>query len=377
MFQPLNPTLYRLLELHFHDVDVAAPGFAISWELRYDAVSSRAGREITASGEEYRVNCPFCNDTRKRLYINHMWGVFDPDTKSRNLFLAHCWNEECVDNYDNQLQLHEEVFSPAPDPTRRGRVSVQAGRQAPTVVSEVTMPGPVVCLDVLAEQQPQHPAVRYLADRHFDPAYLGSRYGVSYCLHSRLRLAENRIIIPIRQGDKLVGWQARYIGDDVHGMPFNKAGVPKYWSCPHMCKRLLAYNIERAVQHQTVVIVEGPSDVWSFGPQSLGLLGKAMNPALLSDFVSRLRKYGDGQVVVVLLDPAPDEKAISKGRPHHIEVLVRQLQEVLYDRVFGVYLPEESDPGKLDRRFMRELIRAEAATRALSVSFVPPGVAVA
>ena len=38
--------------------------------------------------------------------------------------------------------------------------------------------------------------------------------------------------------------------------------MPKYFTCPGMSLRSAAYNMELAMQHPTVVIVEGMMDVW-------------------------------------------------------------------------------------------------------------------
>ena len=82
----LNPTLYNLLLRHprFHgDVGIAAHGVAIDWyvvqrgftDSRTDQQRSKPQRKVRYSGEEYRVNCPYCRDARRRLFINHRWGV--------------------------------------------------------------------------------------------------------------------------------------------------------------------------------------------------------------------------------------------------------------------------------------------------------------
>ena len=36
---------------------------------------------VISSGEYYRVNCPFCNDTKHRLWVNHMYGQPDANGK--------------------------------------------------------------------------------------------------------------------------------------------------------------------------------------------------------------------------------------------------------------------------------------------------------
>lgn len=370
--KPLNPTLYRLLEMNFGEVGIVSEGQEISW----DVVSRRlldsrvngqnrkvtAGRRIHHSGEEYKVNCPFCNDQRMRLYINHRWAVFDEETGSHNLFLAQCFNEGCVDSAERQRQLQELVFSSA----RSGRMRILPGKKSPSRVTEVSPPGPMLDLATLTRNHPRHPAILYLRERGFDPEKISQLYGVYYCPSSKYSLAQHRLICTMRQDGRLVGWQARYIGT-----PPDKR-IPKYWSCPGMARRLLAYNYDQAVLHHTIPIVEGPTDVWNMGPMSMGLIGKTMNPSLQRRFTATLQEKGTGQVVPVILDPEQDETAKRKGKPHHIEKLVNELRPKLGDRVFGIYLPEGYDPGSLDRDFLREVVKREAGKRGLTARFKKP-----
>lgn len=373
MVEPLNPQLFRLLELHFDEVGIVSEGQNIQWRTIGRRINERAYGEnrrwsgkriVDHSGEEYKIRCPFCRDHRQRLFINHRWGVLDEETGGYNLFLCQCFNEQCVDSWDKQKQLADMVFSAA---TER-RMRIRPGRNAPTSVTEVKPPGPVISLDQLSERYPHHPAVLYLRGRQLDPAYLAKRYGVSYCPQSRYPQAQNRIICPMYQHDRLVGWQARYIGDDV------PSGVVKYWSCPGMARKLLAYNFEAAVKHHTIPIVEGPTDVWNIGPMSLGLIGKTMNPSLVNRFVEAIKNNGSGQVVPIVLDPEQSEMERRKGTKHHIDKLYEQLHPILGDRVFPLFLPIGYDPGSgsIDRDFLRSIIVREAAKRGLKAKFVRP-----
>lgn len=61
------------------------------------------------AGEYYRVNCPFCSDTRHRLWINHMYG--QPDANGWPMtFLAHCYNEHCLENQANRQIIENAVL---------------------------------------------------------------------------------------------------------------------------------------------------------------------------------------------------------------------------------------------------------------------------
>jgi hypothetical protein len=371
----LNPTLYGLLCRRFgeNNVQPVNQGIEIVWHATRQLIApgkERVKMVVDISGEEYKVSCPFCSDTRSRLLINHRWGAWHEDSESLNLWLANCYNESCLSDFDTQKQLYEMLFTTA---NVRKNVQIKPGKKLDLEeVIEVAPPGPMVRVDELAKTKPGHPAIRYLAtDRGFDVDYLGKTFGISYCQYSHFTLASNRIIIPIYENLKLAGWQARYIGDDVNGQTFKQAKLPKYWGAPMMAKRLLGYNFERATQYPTCVIVEGPTDVWSFGLPAIAVLGKTMTPQLRKKLVFAMRKHGDAGVVAVMLDPEQDETAKRKGRPHHIEQLVNQLSVdgALPGQVVPIYLPFGLDPGSTARSQLRKFVAAECLKKGLKVNF--------
>lgn len=176
MIEPLNPLLYAKLERYYGDVDIVAAGDAISWELVWNSVEGEtekvASRRILSPGEEYRVRCKACKDHRARLQINHMWGVHDPETNSKNLWLAHCWNEECYSEYQEQKWLYDAVYALGPNTSKK--IYVRQGRRIqPGRLQYIPPPGPITRLDRLAVQMPKHDAIKYLTERGFDPEKLG------------------------------------------------------------------------------------------------------------------------------------------------------------------------------------------------------------
>lgn len=376
---PLNPVLYQCLCRRFGDVEVVAPGEALQG--RYAAARVPVGFEaslrpmqpnrgprqelhVDHSGEEYKLDCPFCNDTRKRLFVNHRWSVRDERSGSDNLWLAHCWNEECLASRQTQLRLLEMVYAGRGSPRyQQVRVGVAAPEEAPVVQS----PGVTISLLELAEKHPQHPALRYLHDRKFDIERLARQYEIGYCLHSRYTLASDRIYIPIRMAGTLRGWQVRWPRD------WNPGDPPKYWSCPNMRRRSVWYNGDRAVKYRTPVIVEGPADVWGYGTQALGVIGKTMSAGLRRKLVALC---GEG-ACVVMLDPEPDEKMKArqgKRYVHHIEKLAKQLEGDEHapgfrKGVVRVYLPLGTDPGSLPRSDSRDAIRDAAKEQGIKISF--------
>lgn len=381
---PLNPSLHHALERTYGEVEIVSEGIEINWRVVREDVINREGkseqrirRDILDSGEEYRVCCSICKDYRPRLYFNHRWGVWDPEARSNNLHLVNCFNEDCLHEFAQQRRLFERLYNTnfyLKNEVNRNRVPINPGEPNKNdgTVGEISPPGPMIRLDHLLKKNPEHHAIRYLEDRFFDCDKLGRLWAVSYCDSSRYSLAGNRIIIPIIQDHMMVGWQARHIGDDYQGTPFNKAGVPKYWTSPGFHRKLVSYNMDRATQHSTVVIVEGPMDVWRVGPQGIGLFGKTMSQFVRKQLFKRMKKHSEA-AVVVMLDPNADKVASKRERyKHHIDKLVEQLREPFDRRVVPVWLPEDTDPGSTDRELLRDLIRKAAAKLKVKVDFARP-----
>jgi hypothetical protein len=353
----LNQTLFNLLTRVFGEVNIVNQGEKM---IAYYVTRQRKGKSyeelsISHSGEEYVVSCPFCNDTRRRLTINHMWGVWDERTKSFNKRLMHCYNEECQQERANCEELYQEVYQvPAGQhAAARRQVRIRPGRTVEVgTLCEKPWPGDVIRLDKLAKQEPTHKAVSYLEERGFDPVKLARHYGFSYCTESDYHLAEDRIIIPIFWDDKMVGWQARYIGTPPESF------IPRYWTCPGMPRRLVGYGFQQAMRYRTPIIVEGPLDRVNIGPQAMACLGKTLSQELCRR-IDRL--LGEKSSLVILLDPKADKPKGKRAPIHHIERLYRLLSPQLQKRTVRVYLPDESmDPGSTERGQLFDIIQEQA-----------------
>jgi hypothetical protein len=339
MTSPLRPSLYYCLEHRLGPVIIANEGEELVGCARTDPYSDRPRLEVSMPGEYYRVCCPFCNDTRHRLWINHRWGLYVPEFKSDNLFLAHCFNEDCLAQPGRAQQLRNVVFDNfvrgrAPDPVRRGRRPAVAPRR------EVKAPGPLVCsLDNLS---PDHPAVLYLRGRGYDTDWLGRTLRVGVCLgaYPEFRMAKDRIIIPTYHGGAYAGWQARYVGE-----PPDKR-VPKYFTMAGMKVSQLLYNYDVARQSPFGVVCEGPMDVWAFGPEAVALFGNKVSAAQAQLIGSAWR---EGTVIILLDGDAPGPALQAHDA---LAGLVR--------RRAVVSLPADKDPGDLPRQELRQFVFAEA-----------------
>jgi 5S rRNA maturation endonuclease (ribonuclease M5) len=361
----LNENLYELLETTFGRGCVKVISEDTEMHCRYIPVASQDNKsrgkhklQISYGGEEYLVNCPFCSDTRYRCYINHRWGVYDQQTKTRNLWLWNCFNEGCQTEYENQKELFDNVYQGRP----QGNKTVQEFKGKPRKKRKMEWPGDMWMFTDMLTKEPTHKALEYVRDRMYDPEKLAKHFNVGYCGFSRMSNAHDRIIAPVYLNGKLEGWQARLIGD-----PASKE-IPKWWTSPGMRRSSVLYNYDNAIKHHTKVIVEGPGDVWGFGLSAVGIFGKAMTRDQIQLLADASK---EDTAVVILLDPdqASDEK--QKGKIHHIEKLYHQLSDVskFRGKVLKAYLPSGYDPGDLDRDYMMRLIQQEAVKEDIDVRF--------
>ncbi|MFN3982423.1 MAG: hypothetical protein ACK4SA_18760, partial [Caldilinea sp.] len=282
----LNPVLYARLQRVFGDVEIANEGQGMIGVLQRDVRGVFFG--MRHAGEYYRVSCPFCYDTRKRLWIHHRWGVGpDPPLNNPMWWAAVCFNEDCLSRFANLKRLVEMVQ--ADDATYRHSVILSGDTQI--ALREVGDPGVCVPITQLPEE---HQAVRYLASRGFDVQRLGQQYAVKFCLDGGkdFPYITGGILIPIYMEGRYVSWQRR--------LPFEanwKAlKMPKYFTCPGSKKSQLLYGYDQAAAAPFALVVEGITDVWALGSGAVAILGKTLSQRQEQLLLQRWRK------LVFLLD---------------------------------------------------------------------------
>jgi hypothetical protein len=341
MPSPLNPTLFGRLREEFGHVSVSHEGVSVALVHAPDVLSGKMRVQVVSAGEYYRVNCPYCTDGRKRLWINHMWGVPDEVTGSKNLWLAICYNEDCMSRVGRSYELYDRVYAFKNANMRGQPIVILQGEKEEVALREVAMPGITLRLDRVPETDD---VCTYLRNRGLDPGYLGRTFNVSYCLDatSNYPMAQGRIIIPVYMRGLLVGWQCRYVGD----VDWKARGIPKYYNRPNMARRLMLYNFDTAKKHPYVVVTEGPMDAWSVGESAVAMFGK--HPSVRQ--LTMLCENWDKAIIVLLDGDAWDDA---------VEITERLRQESYKGTVIPVRLPQDSDPGGLDRTYIWELIDAE------------------
>lgn len=351
MAEVLNPLLYSKLKKHFGVVKISNPGQAMSAKSSVDFITKKPKLQIAHPGEYYQVCCPYCKDSRFRLYVNHRYGQKDRFGR-RMTFLAICYNETaCMSNEANRmdfLDTLEEIDGVL------ARARLNEGEEVPAEARVVDWPGPCVPLSKLKKN---HPAVEYLRSRHFDPAYISKRFDVRYCVDSHFFLARERLIIPVFEKGLLKGWQARYVGD----LDWKNKSLhlpPKYFTLPNMPRRLLLYNFDNAKQYQTGIIMEGPTDVWAMGPMGICTFGATMTPMQQRRFTTIFRKRSG----VLLFDPEEFDDPATKR-------LADNLRAKMPTNLAVVKLPDGTDPGGLSREFLHDYVYEEAKAQGVKVSF--------
>ena len=298
--EPLNPKLYQALERVFRYVQIANPGETYIASRRPSFY--RPGRMEAPpafAGEYYCVSCLDCSDTRQRLWINHMWGVRDPETGDDRLYVIRCYNEGCFNTRERQEKLYDKLFPFNYNARMRlCELAVAATNHdsVPAAAIAATLPDPMFPLTDPACQVACH----YLASRGFDSQEIAERWQVGFCFNAPVGhySLSHRLIIPVYtlapsldHGPvrTLAGWQARSLNDD----------GPKYLSMMGMRKSHVLYGLIEAISTTgPIIVVEGSTDVWRFGTNAVATLGKSISPAQ----IQLLLRHFNGRPIGVMYD---------------------------------------------------------------------------
>ncbi len=356
---PRNPTLYASLLRNFGQVQISNEGDApVFGSPIYSVARGRVESQLVDEGEYYRVNCFGCNDTRKRLYVNHLWCTLDPLNGHPMRHLAICYNESCLSRH--YASFEEKIFGMTTAVARAAMEAMWAQVAPATHDADAVPLGPVAAPGVMipVNQLPRrHRAAVYLRDeRSFDLDELALRWGISFCdtAEPKYALVTSRIFVPIFHDGDMVGWQGRWPGDD-----WRSCGAQKYYNLPGFKKRLVLYNFDEArnAKRRYVVVCEGVTDVWAVGDGGVALLGKTISQAqrdLLAGFTKR------GGLVVLMLDPDARDGADDK-ESRKFAAQVDLLRTACGGLMVDAPLPDGRDPGAFARRDLRAIIRDAVA----------------
>jgi len=257
----LNNDLYFKLQTVFGKVRIAKDNSPAVF-----TVDDQGWGKLTQGGEEYRICCPFCGDTRFRLYLSYLYcSSVSRDGKDVRFGngLAWCFNEtKCMDSSENRQQLRDMLDMPE---------FALFGTTGTTEIKTVVYPKLLIPLLDLSKY---HHAIEYLHSREIDIEYAASK-NIAYCpFDMEMPLASDRLFIPVYTMDgQFIGGQFRQLnksGDDI---------TPKYWSLPHSRFNTTFYNIQSAVGKKLVVVTEGVFDALRVGDCGLATLTFGLSTA--------------------------------------------------------------------------------------------------
>lgn len=343
---PLNPSLHRALNATFkRGVKIQKDGEGMAYKVITSQITQKQLINVSPGrgGEDYKVCCPFCNDTRFRLEISHRWNTRDQATNAYfGAAFMRCYNDGCDMNPDSPWRRRRDCHDRMVDMTKP-----YIARNQPIVHEEpVRPPRPMTLPDKcipINNLDASHQAIKYLEGRQFGIDYLFQSFSLLYCLDDPNPMVSGRIIIPVYMNLQLVGWQARFIGDD---LPSDN--VPKYYTAPGMQRNQTLYNYDNAKGFNLGVLVEGPTDVWRVGNSGVAPLGSSVSSTQIQLMQTAWKAGG----LILMLDP----DYVSKPRrqvdtPTPYERLKTMLSDptVFKSGMLEVVLPAGTDPGKYEQ----------------------------
>lgn len=350
----MNRSLYARLHAAFGEVLVVNENEPIRVEDR--VVGGTVKRWKAESGEQYRVNCPLCGDSRSRLYVSYAWGL-DAKVGFPSSKLVVCHNEHCEANPELNNILRRKLSAYFSD-TRKGIVNVPKPQKltAATAKKKIEFPRPEWCVPLTKLGRPQEGVRMYLEDvRKFNLEELEREWGVVYAydypvkdLGKDYSWLAGRLFIPIIHGGNVVGWQARVSSDEVQTSQ-------KYYNCPGWSKSNFIYNFDNARQHRTGLLVEGVTDVWRVRGGSFCTFGKSLS-SVQEDMIA-----ANWQAVGVLYDPDTDDDKYRSAAK------AIQRLSIKVPKVFRVNLPDNRDPAECSFDLVWDCIERDARSVGLTV----------
>ena len=232
---------------------------------------------LTSKGDQYHCNCPFCGDTRKRFYVS---------TENDTVFCHNCGMENRAANgsivsfimglegldYNAAFKRYKEIkgtmWIPEEVLTELKQNIFKPDISGLVTSRAIPLPDEYERLTVTTKNLVAKRAIRYMQSRGITWKQM-KFHQMGFCVSGEY---QNRIIIPITEGDKLRFWVARAMSK--HEKLKEKS--PSNMSY-QISKSQVIFNIYEASRiYGTVVLAEGIFDALSFGDIGGSLLGTAI-----------------------------------------------------------------------------------------------------
>lgn len=351
MAKVLNGELYKALASAFGRPSIYSKGEPARYQADTGTSLDEAGvcfGTHVKGGERYVVPCPFCG--RKKLWLSYLAGAVMENKGVRVRFsrgLVICYR--CLFNKD--LTKFQQFWDKLKENGYEGNgvpleasANVYEGDGAAVIdavqSAAAVLPG---CVPLTGDDTPA--AVHeYLRGRGIDPYDLERELSACWSDDPEKKgYGVGRIIFPVWQNHRLVGYQGRALDKDVSDR------VPKYWFPHGSQSNNWLYNLDRARWCDPVVLVEGVLDVYKVGAAGVGRFGKVTHPRQLA-----LLRAIWGTRSLVYLPDTNDPLAIAKARE---EAMDWQIRGLFAGGVDLVYLPRNRDPGGMSRKELYDIIK--------------------
>jgi len=345
-----NTKLYRALEQLFGRVQLSCEGEEARVTLPVETAVQRArGKQYhkITGGEQYRVDCPFCGDTKAHLYISHMWGSktqVSGRTYEAGTGLARCWRRNCLSVPKNREWFRTRLLRALGSVTEVIMTGVEQDITESADMAAVALP--VGCVPVESADANKR-VIEWLLQRNFSVELLARyRVYVGAVQFSRGSEPLDCAVFPLLRNDRCIGWQARAIDYT------KECSYPKYYNNTGFRKSWLLYNMDSATEGPFVVVFEGVTDVLRLDGPGVAIFGKTA-----SRYQERLlAMVGHGRPLVLVPDQDdPDsEKEFTKLRD-------RLRAERMFSQVVLVKLPDGKDAGAMSKEELWQCILGQVS----------------
>lgn len=294
----------------------------------------KRGVQYEVAGEELFFNCPFCDDARKRMYLNSRTGK------------AYCHN--CGYATTNFIRWMSEFtgyeYNAVLDTVINGR-GVGKPIEMPNIgITDIELPEG---FKPLTQPFPveQKAFWNYLRGRDI-PASTVMEYGIGYV---RSGFYSMRVVIPYTYQGELVGWGARSIFNRTN-KEFRKILHPKGSN-----NSQFLINIDKVIGNDRILLVEGPFDMLKLPDIAVASSGKHLSTTQLAMLLQ-------SQAREVTLGYDTDAWTIERGRKTSA---VADIYTALskYTNLTYIEFEEGKDPGNTPEPVLRDkLLHAKPLT---------------